>query len=111
MMAVNLDKEAFTRRLKRLYAHWKKGEDEYGKVDAIVVAVGVDEEIVYAKSTALQMWLLGYELTDTIMVFCEERIVFMASKKKLEFLKQVASSKGGDGSNGVPAATLLVREK
>ncbi|KAF3830329.1 hypothetical protein GH733_004148 [Mirounga leonina] len=31
-----------------------KGEDEYANVDAIVVSVGVDEEIVYAKSTALQ---------------------------------------------------------
>uniref|UniRef100_A0AAY4BS75 FACT complex subunit SPT16 N-terminal lobe domain-containing protein n=1 Tax=Denticeps clupeoides TaxID=299321 RepID=A0AAY4BS75_9TELE len=53
-MAVNLDKEAYYRRIKRLYANWKKGEDEFGKVDAIVVSVGVDEEIVYAKSTALQ---------------------------------------------------------
>ncbi|XP_051865745.1 FACT complex subunit SPT16 [Pristis pectinata] len=110
-MAVSLDKEAYYRRLKRLYGHWKKGEDEYGKVDAIVVAVGVDEEIVYAKSTALQTWLLGYELTDTIMVFCEERIVFMASKKKVEFLKQVANTKGSENANGVPTVTLLVREK
>ncbi|XP_059806782.1 FACT complex subunit SPT16 [Hypanus sabinus] len=110
-MAVSLDKEAYYRRLKRLYSHWKKGEDEYGKVDAIVVAVGVDEEIVYAKSTALQTWLLGYELTDTIMVFCEERIIFMASKKKVEFLKQVANTKGSENANGLPAVTLLVREK
>lgn len=33
----------------------QKGEDEFGKVDAIVVSVGVDEEIVYAKSTAIQV--------------------------------------------------------
>uniref|UniRef100_A0A674J0T9 Uncharacterized protein n=1 Tax=Terrapene triunguis TaxID=2587831 RepID=A0A674J0T9_9SAUR len=32
-----------------------KGEDDYANVDAIVVSVGVDEEIVYAKSTALQV--------------------------------------------------------
>ncbi|XP_016115806.1 FACT complex subunit SPT16 [Sinocyclocheilus grahami] len=54
-MAVNLDKDAFYRRIKRLYGNWKKAEDEFGKVDAIVVSVGVDEEIVYAKSTALQV--------------------------------------------------------
>lgn len=34
---------------------FQKGEDEFGKIDAIVVSVGVDEEIVYAKSTAIQV--------------------------------------------------------
>ncbi|XP_075685078.1 FACT complex subunit SPT16 [Rhinoderma darwinii] len=110
-MAVNLDKEAYYRRIKRLYSNWKKGEDDYSNVDAIVVSVGVDEEIVYAKSTALQTWLFGYELTDTIMVFCEEKIIFMASKKKVEFLKQIANLKGNENANGTPAITLLVREK
>ncbi|XP_066426257.1 FACT complex subunit SPT16 [Molothrus aeneus] len=111
-MALSLDREAFSRRLRRLYASWQKGEDEFGGVDAIVVAVGVDEEIVYAKSTALQTWLFGYELTDTVMLFCEERALFLASRKKVEFLKQVAQGKGGEGaSNGLPAVTLLVREK
>ncbi|KAM5192405.1 FACT complex subunit SPT16 [Mantella aurantiaca] len=110
-MAVSLDKEAYYRRIKRLYSNWKKGEDDFSNIDAIVVSVGVDEEIVYAKSTALQTWLFGYELTDTIMVFCEDKIIFMASKKKVEFLKQIANTKGNENANGTPAITLLVREK
>uniref|UniRef100_A0A3Q2D305 FACT complex subunit n=1 Tax=Cyprinodon variegatus TaxID=28743 RepID=A0A3Q2D305_CYPVA len=110
-MAVNLDKEAYYRRIKRLYSNWKKGEDEFGKVDAIVVSVGVDEEIVYAKSTAIQTWLFGYELTDTIMVFCDTKIIFLASKKKVDFLRQVAVTKGNENANGVPPITLLTREK
>uniref|UniRef100_G1PAD7 FACT complex subunit n=1 Tax=Myotis lucifugus TaxID=59463 RepID=G1PAD7_MYOLU len=110
-MAVTLDKDAYYRRVKRLYSNWRKGEDEYANIDAIVVSVGVDEEIVYAKSTALQTWLFGYELTDTIMVFCDDKIIFMASKKKVEFLKQIANTKGNENANGAPAITLLIREK
>uniref|UniRef100_A0A8C5P0Y1 FACT complex subunit n=1 Tax=Jaculus jaculus TaxID=51337 RepID=A0A8C5P0Y1_JACJA len=110
-MAVTLDKDAYYRRVKRLYCNWRKGEDEYANIDAIVVSVGVDEEIVYAKSTALQTWLFGYELTDTIMVFCDDKIIFMASKKKVEFLKQIANTKGNENANGAPAITLLIREK
>ena len=45
------------------------------------------------------------------MVFCDDKIIFMASKKKVEFLKQIANTKGNDNANGAPAITLLVREK
>lgn len=53
----------------------QKGEDEFGKIDAIVVSVGVDEEIVYAKSTAIQVrtvhtstWICGWVSAGSICV-------------------------------------------
>lgn len=45
------------------------------------------------------------------MVFCDTKILFLASKKKVDFLKQVAVTKGNENANGVPPITLLTREK
>lgn len=116
MSNIELDKTAFFRRLKRLYSAWKEpsgsikhdeAAQSLGKVDCMMTAVGADEETIYSKSTALQTWLFGYELTDTISIFCAESVYFLASKKKIEFLKQVENAK----EDGVPQIKLLVREK
>lgn len=45
------------------------------------------------------------------MVFCDTKIIFLASKKKLDFLKQLTVTKGNENANGLPPITLLTREK
>ncbi|XP_055607733.1 FACT complex subunit spt16 isoform X2 [Uranotaenia lowii] len=111
MSNIVLDKDCFYRRIKRLYANWKEPDfshdDSLTKVDCILTAVGVDEETIYSKSTSLQTWLLGYELTDTITLLCEKSIYFLTSKKKIDFLKQIEK----EGEDGVPTIKLLVRDK
>ncbi|XP_077975162.1 FACT complex subunit SPT16-like [Styela clava] len=112
-MSVSLDIEAFYRRLKKIYTAWKdaSGDDGFSKSDAVVVAMGSDEDVVYSKSTAIQTWLFGYELTDVILAFCENSISFMASKKKIEFLKPAANTKNNENANGIPEINLIQREK
>lgn len=106
-----LDKGAFFRRAKRLYQSWKNPSDhaDLSDVDAIVFAIASDDSISYSKSVALQTWLLGYELTDTITVLAEDSIHILASKKKIEFLKVIESSK--ENEKDVPPVTLITRDK
>ncbi|ESN94096.1 hypothetical protein HELRODRAFT_193835 [Helobdella robusta] len=103
-----IDKEAFQRRMKKVYLAWKDASEDHpmSKVDAIVVAVGA-AEVVYSKSISIQNWLFGYELPDTILVLCESAIYVLSSKKKVEFVRQVE-----DCCNDIiPTMKLLTRDK
>jgi nucleosome binding factor SPN SPT16 subunit len=81
-------------------------------VDSLLVGVGVDEDTVYSRSTSMQTWLLGYELTDTLMLFTPSAVHFLASKKKVDFLKPLEAATKDLGENAdLPGVTLHVRDK
>lgn len=92
--------ENFSKRLKAFYSNWKVNKsDLWGDSDALAIATPpASEDLRYLKSSALNIWLLGYELPETIMVFTRKQIHFLCSQKKaslLEVVKKAAKESVG----------------
>ncbi|XP_047333014.1 FACT complex subunit SPT16-like [Impatiens glandulifera] len=87
--AINL--ESFSNRLKMLYKHWNDYKsDLWGDSDVLAIATPPpSEDLRYLKSSALNIWLLGYEFPDTIMVFMKKEIHFLCSQKKSSLLEGI----------------------
>ncbi|KAL5582711.1 hypothetical protein UlMin_015153 [Ulmus minor] len=90
--AINL--ENFSKRLKMLYSHWNENKsDLWGACDAIAIATPpTSEDLRYLKSSALHIWLVGYEFPETIMVFMRKQIHVLCSQKKASLLDVVKKS-------------------
>lgn len=99
------DVNLFYRRLSRIYEAW----DDLVKTNAIVVPVGLCDDVEYAKSTAIQEWLFNLEIPDILMIFGKSSIYFLATKKKIDFLKPLQEKAPTNGK--VPKIELLVRNK
>ncbi|KAK9049570.1 hypothetical protein SSX86_031461 [Deinandra increscens subsp. villosa] len=50
------------------------------------------DDLRYLKSSALNIWLLGYEFPETVMVFSDKQIHFLCSQKKASLLNVVKDS-------------------
>ncbi|XP_057464281.1 FACT complex subunit SPT16-like isoform X2 [Actinidia eriantha] len=89
---INLD--SFGKRLKMLYSHWSEYNDDlWGASEALAIATPPpSEDLRYLKSSALNVWLVGYEFPDTIMVFMKTQIHFLCSQKKASLLEVVKKS-------------------
>jgi nucleosome binding factor SPN SPT16 subunit len=83
---INLDN--FSKRLKVFYDHWNGNKsDLWASSDAIVVATPPpSDDLRYLKSSALNVWLLGYEFPETIIVLMEKQIHFLCSQKKANLI-------------------------
>lgn len=83
--------ENFSKRLKALYSNWRENKsDLWGDSEALAIATPpASEDLRYLKSSALNIWLLGYEFPETVMVFTRKQIHFLCSQKKASLLEVV----------------------
>lgn len=90
----SIDASTLVRRLKSLYSHWREHRDElWGSCNAFAVATPPpSDDLRYLKSSSLNIWLLGYEFPETIMVFSDKQIHFLCSQKKASLLDVVKKS-------------------
>ncbi|KAF3454725.1 hypothetical protein FNV43_RR05173 [Rhamnella rubrinervis] len=86
-----IDLSKFSIRLKTLYSHWNEHKsDLWTSSDVLAIATPPpSEDLRYLKSSALNIWLLGYEFPETIMVFMQRQIHFLCSVKKATLLDVV----------------------
>ncbi|KAJ7963221.1 FACT complex subunit SPT16 [Quillaja saponaria] len=93
-VAYSIDLNTFQTRLKMLYSHWEEYRSEqWGSSDVIAIATPpASEDLRYLKSSALNIWLLGYEFPETIMVFMKKQVHFLCSQKKASVLEVVKKS-------------------
>ncbi|XP_051201231.1 FACT complex subunit SPT16 [Lolium perenne] len=86
--AYTINLENFSKRLKVFYDHWNvNNSDLWGSSDAIAIATPPSsDDLRYLKSSALDVWLLGYEFPETIIVFTHKQIHFLCSQKKANLI-------------------------
>lgn len=90
----SIDLVNFSTRLKAIYAHWGEHKSDLWS-SSDVLAIGTppaSEDLRYLKSSALHIWLLGYEFPETIIVFSKKQIHFLCSQKKVSLLDVVKKS-------------------
>ncbi|KAF7840348.1 FACT complex subunit SPT16-like [Senna tora] len=89
--AYSIDLDTFQSRLKSFYSHWDEHKTNlWGSSDAITIGCPPpSDDLRYLKSTALNLWLLGFEFPDTIMVFMKKQIHILCSQKKASILETV----------------------
>ncbi|KAJ1819957.1 FACT complex subunit spt16, partial [Coemansia sp. RSA 2598] len=65
-------------------------------VDSVLVLQGrSDETNPYTKTIAIQMWLLGYEFPNTLILLTSDKVYIIASQKKAKILEALQGASGG----------------
>ena len=99
-MEVKVDAELFSSRLKRLLTNFVSNKESlWSNADALCIPMGSssEEELNYSKSSALHLYLLGYEFADSIFILTKSVCCFMATEKKCGLIQDALKVHAVDG--------------
>jgi len=91
--------------MSRIYDAW----DDQIKTDCIVIPVGQIETVEYCKSLTIHEWLFGLDIPDILMVFGKNKIIFLAGKKKIDFMKPLIDK--APSNSKLPKIELFVKDR
>ncbi|KAL5721471.1 DNA helicase [Ranunculus cassubicifolius] len=92
------------KRLKHLYSNWNQHKSDLWSNSSILLVSTSQSTSSTSVSQRFFIWLLGYNLADTIAIFTPKEIHFICNKQKASLLKPLV---GGD----VLDIEIVVHEK
>ncbi|CAO1629005.1 unnamed protein product [Parajaminaea phylloscopi] len=108
---VKIDRDVFGQRLSKILAAWKAKDAPNEAIanlqntQSVVALLGTQsDDVAYSKTSALHVWLLGYEFPSTLIFLQPSGITFVSSANKAKYLE------GLDGADG-NRVTVLKRGK
>ena len=89
MSEIQINADKFYSRLNRLIENWNSNKSiNWSNADALCIMLGTrEDEINYSKASAFHLYLLGYEITDSIIIITKTSFIFMSSDKKCNYLE------------------------
>jgi len=90
MADIQISSEKFYQRLGKLMEGWQANRSTaWSNADSLCILLGTreEDETSYSKASSLHLYLLGYEITDSIIIITKTHFWFMASEKKCKYLE------------------------
>eukprot|EP01083_Nonionella_stella_P072592 195774_1 len=94
MGEITVNKDVFWERLRSIFSNWERNGQLWGDTKSLVIAAGSsDEDIVYRKTSSLQLYLFGYELSNTVLLFTQspKALHVLAGKKACGIFADLAT--------------------
>jgi nucleosome binding factor SPN SPT16 subunit len=91
-MEVAINDEQFYSRLNKFLTHWNQNKETiWENTNIICIPMGAvkNADVVYSKSSAMHLYLLGYEFPESLMILTPNKFYFITTQKKAAYLEAI----------------------